>query len=116
MCHLHLELDGGLRGAEGVEGEHDLGDDRVRVPIPGGRGGALPGLGDDGGALHEPHGAVRPRRLQVLGLLAHPDTAGGGGDFAISGIVRFGGEAALGLSDGERSGDGGRHEIGRAHV
>jgi hypothetical protein len=28
-------------------------------------------LRDDGGALHEPHGAVGPARLQVLRLLGH---------------------------------------------
>jgi hypothetical protein len=62
---------------EGVEVEDDLGDDRVwvrdgavgrRGARCGACGGILPGAGDDGGALHEPHGAVGPRRLQVLHL------------------------------------------------
>jgi len=66
-------LEGRLLVAEQVEGEDDLGDDGVGVGgVGGGRGGGgLPGAGDDRGALHEPHGAVGPRRLQVLGLLAH---------------------------------------------
>ena len=62
-----------LFAAGQVEGEDDLGDDGVGVGgVGGGRGGGgLPGAGDDRGALHEPHRAVGPRRLQVLGFLAH---------------------------------------------
>lgn len=72
-----LEGRGRLFGAEQIEGEDDLGDDGVGVGVGGvgggrgGGGGGLPGAGDDRGALHEPDGAVGPRRLQVLGLLAH---------------------------------------------
>jgi hypothetical protein len=88
-------LEGGLGGAEGVEGQHDLGDNRVRVSFAGGGGGALPSLGDDRGALHEPHGAVRPRRLQVLRrLVSHPAGA------PPRGVSRFGG---LGCSGGARA-------------
>uniref|UniRef100_A0A0A9DF95 ATP binding protein n=1 Tax=Arundo donax TaxID=35708 RepID=A0A0A9DF95_ARUDO len=83
LSHLHLELKR-LVIAEGVEGEDDLGDNRVRVRVGaarlGGGGGRqrrrrrrglLPGAGDDGGTLHEPHRAVGAGRLQVLRLLGH---------------------------------------------
>lgn len=72
-------LEGRLFGAEQVQGEDDLGDDGVGVGgVGGGRGGGgLPGAGDDRGALHEPDGAVGPRRLQVLRLLRHRRGVGG---------------------------------------
>jgi hypothetical protein len=71
---LFRALFGAFFWAEQVEGKDDLGDNGVGVSGVGGRGGGgggLPGAGDDRGALHEPHGAVGPRRLQVLGLLGH---------------------------------------------
>ena len=71
--------------AEGIEGEDDLGDNWVRVRVGTSgvwalcrrRRGLLPGAGDDGGALHEPQGAVGPRRLHVLRLLRHRRRVGG---------------------------------------
>jgi hypothetical protein len=58
--------------AQQVKGKDDLGNDGVGVGSIGGRGGGgLPGAGNDRGALHEPHGAVGPSRLQVLGFLIH---------------------------------------------
>ena len=41
------------------------------------RRGLLPGAGDDGGAFHEPHGALGRARLQVLHLLGHLCLVGG---------------------------------------
>lgn len=116
-------LEGGLLGAEEVKGEDDLGDDGVRVGAGGvgGGHGALPGVRDDRGALHQPHGALGPRRLEVLGLLAHPAAprwwlrarslpgdsgVGGGGGGA---RARSGGRSGLTT---ERAGEGEAHAEG----
>ena len=71
--------------AEGIEGEDDIGDNWVRVRVGTSgvwalrrrRRGLLPGAGDDGGAFHEPHGALGRPRLQVLHLLGHRCRVGG---------------------------------------
>lgn len=96
--------------AEGVEGEDDLGDHRVRVRTAGlgvgGGGGLLPGAGDYGGAFHEPHAAFGPRRLQGLHLLCHRCRVGGG----LVGFVAFDAERTLLAScdDGEHHDSPGR--------
>jgi hypothetical protein len=84
---------------EGVDGEDDLGDDQVRVGAAGlgarcggGSGsGLLPGMGDDGGALHEPHGTAGPRRLQVP---RHPGHCRRVGGVPASGLVHPGARCA----------------------
>ena len=71
--------------AEGIEGEDDIGDNWVRVRVGTSgvwalcrrRRGLLPGAGDNGGALHEPQGAVGSRHLHVLRLLRHRRRVGG---------------------------------------
>lgn len=81
--------------AEGIEGEDDLSDNWVRVRVgtagvgAGRGGGLLPGAGDDGGALHEPQGAVGQRRLQVLRLLRHCRGVGDSVDGGVPMIDRF---------------------------